>query len=375
MKVLFLYLKTFSGMGGIEKFNRVFMKVFQDLINEDQIYFNAITPYDTFADERYLEENHLIQSKGRLRFIFQSIWESRKYDILILSHINLWTVGLLLRILYPKKKIVLITHGIEIWKDLSFLPKYFLNTCDLIISVSQFTRNQIIEKHKTNPDIIKVLNNTIDPYHKLPQTFVKPENLLHRYKLKIEQPILITVARLNTSEKYKGYDLVLNLLPEILKSFPNLVYLICGKYDQPEYTRLSTLIHQLGINSNVILAGYIREREMVAHYLLGDVFVMPSRKEGFGIVFIESMACGLQAIGGNLDGTVDAFQHGGVGFTVDPTQPMELKNAILTALQNPLTPIERKKLQKQVIDKYGFSQYKNSISQLMKSLYLAKKNL
>ena len=68
---------------------------------------------------------------------------------------------------------------------------------------------------------------------------------------------------------------------------------------------------------------------------LADVFVMPSTGEGFGIVFLEAMACGCPVVAGNRDGSVDALAHGELGRLVDPHSSEELLRALVDTLGEP----------------------------------------
>jgi glycosyltransferase involved in cell wall biosynthesis len=97
---------------------------------------------------------------------------------------------------------------------------------------------------------------------------------------------------------------------------------------------------------------------------MADLFIMPSQKEGFGIVFIEAMACGLPVIAGNKDGSVDALKNGELGILVDPDD----KDQILEALETELKDRDLKNklklktdLQKKVIDVFGFDTFKKNL--------------
>jgi glycosyltransferase involved in cell wall biosynthesis len=72
--------------------------------------------------------------------------------------------------------------------------------------------------------------------------------------------------------------------------------------------------------------------EPADHYRLCDVFAMPSTGEGFGIVFLEAMACGKPVIGGTRDSAVDALRHGELGVLVDPEDPAQLRDALVSVL-------------------------------------------
>ena len=82
----------------------------------------------------------------------------------------------------------------------------------------------------------------------------------------------------------------------------NVKYLIAGSYDDTEKIFIESLMTELNLDKRVILAGYIPDEEVAEHFVLSDCYVMPSIKEGFGIVFIEAMFYGKQVIAGNADG-------------------------------------------------------------------------
>ncbi|MBI4507924.1 MAG: glycosyltransferase family 4 protein, partial [Chloroflexi bacterium] len=83
--------------------------------------------------------------------------------------------------------------------------------------------------------------------------------------------------------------------------------------DRPELERLA---EESGVAQRVVFAGTKVGEELATYYRACDVFVMPSIKEGFGIVFLEAMAFGKPVVGGNHGGTPEAVQDGVTGFLV-----------------------------------------------------------
>ena len=78
----------------------------------------------------------------------------------------------------------------------------------------------------------------------------------------------------------------------------------------------------MGLSDRVIFTGYIPESEKIAHYNLADVYVMPSTGEGFGIVLLEAVACGVPVVGSRVDGSREALLDGQLGRLVDPGNPL-----------------------------------------------------
>jgi len=114
----------------------------------------------------------------------------------------------------------------------------------------------------------------------------------------------------------------------------NIKYLIAGNYDKEEKDFIDGLVNKLGLQGRVILAGFIPDEEVAAHFVMSDCYVMPSIKEGFGIVFIEAMYYNLPVIAGNADGSVDALQNGELGILVNPGSIDEIRDAIEKLLTN-----------------------------------------
>ena len=127
--------------------------------------------------------------------------------------------------------------------------------------------------------------------------------------------------------------IALTLLPELAKEVPQIAYLIAG--DGPDRSRLAAKAVQLGLGDRVAFAGRVPESEKAAYYRLSDAFVMPGYGEGFGIVYLEALACGIPVLASSLDASREALLDGEMGLLVDPRNRAELRQGILQVLQQP----------------------------------------
>ena len=132
-------------------------------------------------------------------------------------------------------------------------------------------------------------------------------------------------------EQHKGYDRLIRTLPTIIQTIPNIHYLIVGQGD--DRPRIEQLIQSLSLEKYVTLTGFIPDQELVDYYNLCDIFAMPSKDEGFGIVYLEALACGKPTLGGNQDGAIDALCHGERGVLGDHDNLDEMAQAIIIVLQ------------------------------------------
>lgn len=301
----------------------------------------------------------------KVKFTGEAIKLGKQCHTVILSHINLASVGLAIKLVNPKCRVVLIAHGIEVWRPLFMLKKILLKKCDTIICVSEHTRNEIIKLHNVEADKCVVINNALDPHMQLPAQLDKPDALLKRYGLSRENDVIFTLARLANTEQYKGYDQVIKILSGLKQQFPQLKYVLAGPYDVDEQQRIEQIIEQYKAEDMVVLTGFINENELTDHFLMADLFVLPSKKEGFGIVFIEAMACGLPVICGNADGSVDAIKGGKLGTAINPDDAVELQNEIAKQLNNRIALTSRAALQKECAGYFNSEVYSTQLKKLL----------
>jgi glycosyltransferase involved in cell wall biosynthesis len=267
-----------------------------------------------------------------------------------------------------------VAHGIEAWNIQRPALKKALHHADRILAVSSYTRDRLIAEQNLDPDKISILPNTFDP-----NRFAiapKPHYLMKRHSLTLDQPIILTVSRLSRNEPYKGYNKILEALPRIRAHIPNIHYIIVGKGD--DQPRLEEFIRQHRLQDCVSLASYIPDSELCDYYNLCDVFAMPSKGEGFGIVYLEALACGKPVLAGNQDGATDALCQGELGALVDPDDIDAIAQTLIAILQkkypHPLM-YQPEALRRKVIDTFGFEHFKTTLSSYLECGLFSKPSL
>lgn len=367
-KILFLSPEAFSGTGGIQRMSRNMAYVLHGIckINDWSINSYCLNDHSSNLDIRYLPFFCFKGfGKNKAMFTFRSIMNGMNADIVILAHVNLSLPAIMIRLFNPRCKIWLVAHGTEVWRPLRGWRKSIFKVADRIICVSRFTKNSVIDLQGAHPSRCIVLNNTLDPFIKLPAEFAKPEYLLKRYGLNDTQKIVLTLTRMSAAEKFKGYDNVIDAISKIRQDVKDIIYLLAGPCDAMEKERIEKLIAINDLSANVILTGFIEEQELTDHFLMADLFVLPSIKEGFGIVFIEAMACGLPVICGNIDGSTDAVRHEGMGTAIDPHNVAALEQAIRLKLSQDLETVDKKNIQLECLKHFNSQRYTTTLTQLI----------
>jgi glycosyltransferase involved in cell wall biosynthesis len=308
VNVLFLVTDAYGGHGGIALFNRELCAAL------DHVQLTVIprvvrgSVQDPPPHVKFVAE----AANGAVAYL-RAVAEARrsKPDLVICGHVNLLPIAF--------GNPLLVVHGIEAWKR----RRLALSQCRGIVSVSALTRDRLVGWSGFAGSTF-VLPNAVHFEH----YGIRPkrEDLVARYKLEGKR-VLLTVGRLDAAERSKGFDEVI----EVLRDLPeDVVYVIAGGgNDAP---RLQLRARELGVAARVVFTGLFAEEEKPDLYNLADVYVMPSRGEGFGFVFLEAMACGVPVIASKLDGGREALLDGELGALVDPTNPAEIRAAILETL-------------------------------------------
>jgi glycosyltransferase involved in cell wall biosynthesis len=364
-KLLFLTLNTFSSTGGIEKVCRIAGKALHQIARDSGYAFDMYSMYDRQDQliEKYVPNSVFKAFSGhRTKFVKASIQMGRKSNIVVLSHVNLLLVGFLIKALSPRTKIILIAHGIEVWKPFPAWKKWMLQKVDLILPVSEFTSQRMQQLYGLDKNKFAVINNCLDPFLQRNFKGNKGAALRKKYLFGNDDLVLFTLTRLKSSEQYKGYDKVMYALPALLEQHPTLKYLIAGKYDAAEKERLDRIIEKVGLQDKVIFAGFVTDEEIEDYFEAADLYIMPSTGEGFGIVFIEALFYGKPVIAGNVDGSVDALDKGRLGVLVNPGNQEEIVCAVKAILANKAAYLPHPSA---VQAKFSFETYQTNLQQIL----------
>lgn len=268
---------------------------------------------------------------------------------IITTHLNFAPVGWLAKRLLGVRYVV-VAHGIDVHPGLSRMRKIALRRADSVWAVSRWTRDRLLQIG-LQPHRVRVLSNTVDDRRF--DVGPSPIALRERYAIAKDEKVLLTVARLDPAEKYKGCDAVLRALPAVQRRVGPVRYLVVGA--GADRARIERLAEELGVAQQVTFCGFVADDELPDHYRLADVFVMPSRGEGFGIVFLEAMACGTPVLGGDQDGTRDALADGDLGMLVDPDDADAIASALADLLDGNGRPawFRRQALRDACLDLHG----------------------
>jgi glycosyltransferase involved in cell wall biosynthesis len=145
------------------------------------------------------------------------------------------------------------------------------------------------------------------------------------------RPIVI-VGRMATGGRDKGHEDLLRALPAVRRRVPEALLVIVGRGgDQP---RLRRLADELGLAGHVHFAGMVPDPLLPAYYEAAEVFAMPSRAEGFGLVYLEAMYHGKPCVAGTRDAAGEVVRDGVTGLLVEPGNVGQLEAALLRPLED-----------------------------------------
>lgn len=323
---------AFGGRGGIAKYNR-------DLLT-------ALCGYpacsEVVAIPRIIcEEFPCLPKKltyvawaanQKIKYVLAMLWAvvTVRFDLILCGHIHLIPLAVILKRLL-RVPLVLVIHGVDAWEPTGrALVERGLPEVDWVIAVSQYTKKRFVDWANFNADSIFILPNCFDPRRLTPGQ-VSP-TFAGGFELEGKK-VLLTLARLSSLDRYKGIDEVLNVFADLLDKIPNLSYLIAGEGD--DKVRLEAKVRSLGLDTKVFFTGYIPDGQKADYYRLADLFVMPGWGEGFGIVYLEALACGIPVVASKLDAGQEVVGNFEMAVTVDPRDPQDLKSGILKALNFP----------------------------------------
>ena len=301
-------------------------------------------------------------SRFRFAGAFAAALIERRPDLIVVGHAGLaplaWLAKRALGIPY-----VVWIYGVEVGRLRTCAQRAGLRNADRLVAISRHTRRALAA---VAPGAV---GRTAIAPPAVRDHFRPGDAAEVRRRLGLDrEPMLLTVARYDAGEGYKGYDRVLRALPAVLDRRPDVRYVLVGRGD--DLPRVRALARELSVGRAVVFAGAAPDDALPAWYNACDLFVMPSRHEGFGIVFAEALACGKPVIAGDRDGARDALLDGRLGRLVDPDDAGRLAETILEFVTGraPAALTDPEALSRECIRHFGFAAFERRVRDLVAGL-------
>ena len=255
-------------------------------------------------------------SGSRVQFIRETFSQIRsKPKLIIYDHLDLAKSQTLLPHACQAPYAIWI-HGIEVWKPLSRRKTAALRGASGLFFNSHFTKSRFEEFHgRDYPSTVVPLTSGIK------KDTVQPAPMEPR------QPWILTVGRIEPGRP-KGHEEILEAMPAIVESVPNVEWHIVGKGAALE--SLAERVADSPFREKIHLHGFLDADELEKLFSRCRVFAMPSRGEGFGIVYLEAMSAGCIPIASTSDAAEEVI--GDSGFCINIEQPNELVDRIVSVL-------------------------------------------
>jgi phosphatidylinositol alpha-1,6-mannosyltransferase len=272
-------------------------------------------------------------ARDKSQFALAALRAAGRRPLLVIAlHPHLATVVAAMRLRSRKFRSIVFAHGLEVWQPLGWLRGPALRRVDLVIAPSRDTAQHLISDQKTRTERVRRLPWGLDPEFEaklqVPSPPPRPAAFPGRAR------IILTVGRWDPAERYKGADTLISSLPRVLQTVPDALLVLAG--DGEDRSRLEQLASETGVADHVHFLFGLTQEELFACYAHCDVFALPSRGEGFGLVFLEAMACAKPVIGGAHGGTPDVIEDDVTGILVPHGDVAILSTALVSLLADPV---------------------------------------
>ena len=358
-RVLFMIpdLRNPANKGGIQVFNNYVVRALEELEVDTTIIGVNDRPEDSIPGLITCNRGGRVRKIIAASHLYRELVLNRP-DIVLCGHLNFSS---LCRQACRMACVpyITITHGMELW-DASQKAVRGAAASHRVLAVSRYTRSLNLELLEGYPEHVKVFHNTFDEERFRP---APPDaGLRSRLGIGPNDRVVLTVGRLASTERLKGYDEGILAMAKVCERMPEARYVLAGKGDDMD--RLAGLARDCGLGDRLIMPGFISEDEIVPLFYSSDLFIRPCRKEGFGFVFLDSMGCGKPVIRGNRDGSMDPLCDGQLGTAVDPENVDELADAILMHLHGARRVIKPQASAFEVVDRFGFDRFRRRLEVL-----------
>ncbi len=327
MKTLLLCPELFARESGIQRIMRLYLKALCDMADAgDEVRLVVLNDPDFPAARLQQHANEKLTQRhpcGRRKtaFVWRALRAAAGADRVVCGHLGQLSGAWLARCLHPRLEYSLVAHGIEVWRTYTWLERLALRRARRILCVSDFTRREMQRRIALPESRFVVVPNALDPLFDHAPAGDAPAP---------GETVILTVARLDATERYKGVDHLIAAMPAVRRHVPAARLRVIGTGS--DLPRLKDLAVRAGGNDAVEFAGFVDDAGLRAAYRACTLFALPSSGEGFGIVFLEAIAHGKPCLGARAGATPEIIDDAS-GVLVDHGDIPQIAAKLVWALQ------------------------------------------
>lgn len=312
-RILFGGTSLWAGTGGIQRVSRMMAQVlsqYGDTMDCTRYLslLDTLPPPDLAFDVR-------VMGCSKWRFCRAALFSRCSH--LITDGCHVAQIGRLPG--FRHKPLMTFIHGIEVWENAA--PGYIkaAKSATMPLFNSEYTRRRAERLHgEFTRGVICPLATESDEF-----PTVTPRR---------ERPVVLIVGRITERDRCKGHHELIEAWPKVVDAVPDARLRIVGKGSgEAELKRLAA---GTSASSSIIFEGFVPEEKLDEAYASATVFAMPSRGEGFGLVYAEAMRHGLPVITCAREAGEEVIRDGVTGFAVDLEKPGELADRLIELLRD-----------------------------------------
>jgi phosphatidyl-myo-inositol dimannoside synthase len=326
--VMLLATEAYGSYGGVQTYMRLLIRLLGERGAAGGLRPIALALNDGMRSIPQAAGSGVTVWNGRgrkLPFVLRTLRDgiAHKPRLVIAGHLALAPTAWLLQLLGLAKHFIIVLHGIESWKRNGLLIRLASRRATVIVATTDYTIREFCYYNRVGREKVRII--PLSAEHAIPPTPVRDAS---------QRPFrLLCVSRLTAGEGYKGIDAVFEAAQELIQTGYSVHVDLVG--DGSDRLRLEQLAGQLRLNGSVTFHGRATPTQLDRLYAQAHLFAMPSKKEGFGIVFLEAMQHHMPVLGGNHGGTPEVIEHTVDGFLVEYAAVSEIVFYVAALIDDP----------------------------------------
>jgi len=328
--ILLLTVQIYGKAGGVPAYSRRIAEILSGYAEQEGRPLSCVSFGDTAADParhsrpvRYASFAGVRGNRGQfLRQAF-SIARGRRGGLAVVAHLGQSPVAWILRSLGLIRNYIVVLHGVEAWNRVDWLDRIALRRAAAIVATTHFTAKRFAELNQIPLSLVRVIPLALD----LDEASVPP------LPPQADTLRILSVGRIAAAERYKGFETLIEAVKILRDRHVPAMLTIVGTGD--DVPTLREIRDRLDLGDSVQLPGEVSSAELENQFRDCDVFALPSKGEGFGIVFLEAMRWAKPCIGGNHGGTPEVIVDGATGFLVEHGDAKVVADRLMDLYRDP----------------------------------------